>query len=74
MVKTKHWYEHRSKKKQKIILGKIFHKLINKVGFQKNMEKVKEKVGIKLAITEAGRNYLVSEPKYHKTKFFLKIY
>ena len=55
-------------------MGKIFHKLMNKVGFQKNMEKVKEKVGIKLAITEAGRNYLVSEPKYHKTKFFLKIY
>ena len=47
---------------------------MNKVDFQKNMKKVKEKVGIKLVITEAGRNYLVSELKYDKTKFFLKIY
>ena len=37
---------------------------------QKNMENVRKHRDIKLATTEKRRNYLVSEPNYHTTKFF----
>ena len=36
----------------------------------KNMENVRKHRDIKLVITEERRNYLVSEPNYHTTKFF----
>ena len=36
----------------------------------KTMKKVIEHSDIKLAATERRRNYLVSEPNHHKTKFF----
>ena len=38
--------------------------------FGKNMENVRKHTDIKLVITEERRNYLVSEPNYHTTKFF----
>ena len=34
------------------------------------MENVRKHRGIKLVTTETRRNYLVSEPNYHTTKFF----
>ena len=34
------------------------------------MEDVRKHRDIKLATTEKRRNYLVSEPNYHTTKFF----
>ena len=34
------------------------------------MENVRKHRNIKLVITERRRNYLVSEPNYHTTKFF----
>ena len=36
----------------------------------KNMENVTKHSDIKLVTTEDRRNYLVSEPNYHKTNFF----
>ena len=44
--------------------------LMNDSVFGKNMENVRKHTDIKLVITEERRNYLVSEPNYHTTKFF----
>ena len=49
---------------------KDFLKLINNVLFRKTMENVGKHRNIKLVTTERRRNYLVSEPNYHTTKFF----
>ena len=38
------------------------------------MENVRKHRDVKLVTTEAGRNYLFSEPNYHTTNFFQKIY
>ena len=38
--------------------------------FGKTMENVRKHRNIKLVTTERRRNYLVSEPNYHATKFF----
>ena len=38
--------------------------------FKKIMENVRKHRDIKLAPTKRRRNYLISEPSYHKTKFF----
>ena len=40
----------------------------------KTMENVRKHRGIKLVATEEIKNYLVSEPNYHATIFFQKIY
>ena len=73
MPKTIYWYEHRSKKKkQKMILKKIFFKLANNVVFGKTMENILQ-IDILLVTIERKRNYLVSEPNYHITKFSKKI-
>ena len=73
MPKTIYWYEHRSKKKkQKMILKKIFFKLANNVVFGKTMENILQ-IDILLVTIERKRNYLVSEPNYHTTKFSKKI-
>ena len=37
------------------------------------MENVRKNGNIKLVTTERKRNYLVSEPNYHTTKFFTEI-
>ena len=45
---------------------------MNNVVFGKTMEHVRKYRDIKLVTTERRRNYLVSEPIYHTTKFFTK--
>ena len=45
---------------------------MNNAGFGKTMENVRKDGDIKLVTTERRRNYLVSEPNYHTTKFFTK--
>ena len=58
------------RKKAKNGIEKDFFKLINNAVFGKTMENVRKHRDIKLATTERRRNYLVSEPNYHTTKFF----
>ena len=58
------------RQKAKSNFEKDFFKLMNKVVFGKNMENVRKYRDIKLVRTERRRNYLVSEPNYHTTKFF----
>ena len=48
---------------------KDLFKLMNNAVFRKTMENVRKHRNIKLVTTER-RNYLVSEPNYHTTKFF----
>ena len=43
---------------------------MNNVAFEKTMENVGKRRDIKLVTTERRRNYLVSEPSHHATKFF----
>ena len=43
---------------------------MNNVVFGKIMENVRKHRNIKLVATEKRRNYLVSEPNFHTTKFF----
>ena len=43
---------------------------MNNAVFGKTMENVRKHREIKLVTTERRRNYLVSEPNYHTTKFF----
>ena len=58
------------RKKAKNDLKKDFFKLMNNAVFGKTMENVRKHRNIKLVTTERKRNYLVSEPNYHTTKFF----
>ena len=43
---------------------------MNKAAFGKIMENMRKHRDMKLATTENRKKYLVSEPKYHTTKFF----
>ena len=43
---------------------------MNHAVFGKTMQNVRKHTDIKLVTTERRRNYLVSEPNYHTTKFF----
>ena len=58
------------RKKAKNDFKKYFFKLMNNAVFGKTMENVRKHRDIKLETTEKRRNYLVSEPNYHTTKFF----
>ena len=49
---------------------KNFFKLMSNEVFGKTMENVRKHRNIKLITTERRRNYLVSEPNYHTTKYF----
>ena len=57
------------RQKGKNTFEKDFFKLKNKAGFGKTMENARKKI-FKIITTERRRNYLVSEPNYHTTKFF----
>ena len=43
--------------------------MVNNAVFGKSMENVRKHRDIKLVTTERRRNYLMSEPNYHITKF-----
>ena len=43
---------------------------MNNAVFGETMENLRKHRDIKLSTTERRRNYLVSEPNYHTTKFF----
>ena len=58
------------KKKKKNEFENFFFKLMNNLVFCKTIENVRKHRDIKLLTTEKRRNYLVSEPNYHTTKFF----
>ena len=58
------------RQKAKNNFKKDFFKLINNAVFGKTMENVRKHRNIKIVTTEIGRNYLVSEPNCHTTKFF----
>ena len=60
------------RKKAKNDFEKYFFKLMNNAVFGKTMENVRKHRDIKLVATERRRNYLVPEPNYHTTKFFLE--
>ena len=60
------------KKAKNEILKKKKFKLMNNAAFGKTMENVRKHRYIKLVLTERRRNYLVSKPNYHTTKFFTK--
>ena len=49
---------------------KDFFKLINNAVFGKTMENVSKHRDFKLVTTDKRRNWLVSEPNYHTTKWF----
>ena len=60
------------RQKAKNNFEKDFFKLINNVVFGKAMKNVRKHRNIKLVTTERRRNYLVSGPNFHITKFFIK--
>ena len=62
------------RQKAKNNFEKDFFKPMSNAVFGKAMENVRKHRNIKLVTTEKRRNYLVSEPNYHTTKFLQKIY
>ena len=60
------------RQKSKNNFEKEFFKLMNNADFGKTMENVRKHRNTKLETTKRSRNYLVSEPNYHTTKFFTK--
>ena len=58
------------RKKAKNNIEKEFFKLMNNAIFAKSMKNVKKHREIKLVTTERRRNYIVSQPNSHTTKFF----
>ena len=69
LTKTIYLYDWNLRQKAKHTFEKDFFKLKNKAGFGKTMENARKKI-FKIITTERRRNYLVSEPNYHTTKFF----
>ena len=71
MAKTKYMYTE-LKTKVKKDFEKDFFNLMNNEIFGNTIENVRKKRDIKLVTTERTRNYLVSEPNSHATKFFIE--
>ena len=69
-LKTIYLYEYWFKRESKKGFKKKKKKLINNAVFGKNMESVRKHRDTTLFTTENRRNYLMSEPNYHTTKFF----
>ena len=59
------------RKKAKNDFEKDFFKLMNNAVFGKTKKKVRKNRDIKLVTKERRRNYLVLEPIYHATMFFI---
>ena len=57
------------RKKTKNNFERDFFKLINNPVFGKTIAKVRKQRNIEFVKTERRRNYVVSEPNYHTTKF-----
>ena len=71
MVKIIYWYQNKSKKKKtNNDFEKDFFKLMSNSVFGGTMENVTKQRDIKLVTKERRKNYLVSEPNYHTTKYF----
>ena len=49
---------------------KYFFKLMSNAVLRKTMDNLRQHGDLKLVKTERRRNYLVSEPNYHTTKFY----
>ena len=62
------------RKKAKNNFEKDCFKLMNNAVFGKSMENLKNHRDIKVITNEARKFFLMSEPNYHMTKFFQKIY
>ena len=58
------------RKKAKNDFEKKKFKLMNNAFFGKTLENVKKYRDVKLVTAKRRRNYLISEPNYHSTKFF----
>ena len=58
------------RKQAKNNFEKDFFKLVNNAVFGKTMENVRTHRDIKLVTTDKRKNHLVSEPNYHRTKWF----
>ena len=58
------------RQKAKNNFEKYSFKLVNNSVFEITMENMRKHRNIKLVTTERRRDYLVSEPNYHSTKFF----
>ena len=61
-------------KNTKSNIEKDFFKMMYNAVFRKIVGNVRKHRDIKLVTTEPRRNYLVSEPNYHRTNNFWKIY
>ena len=62
------------RKKSQNNFEKDFFKLMNNAVFGKTIENKRKHKDIKLVTTKARRNCLLSEPRYHATKHFFKIF
>ena len=60
------------RKKAKNYFEKDFFRLMNNAVFGKTLENVRKHRDIKLVTTERKRNYLLPQPNYHATKFFIE--
>ena len=60
------------RKKAKNDFEKDFFKLMNNAVFGKTMENIRKRRDVKLVTTKRRRNYLVSEPNYYTTTFFIE--